>query len=158
ASPGPVVPHGVPQFAFLAGEPPPPISPAASGRLELANWLARRDHPLTARVMVNRIWQYHFGRGLVATPSNFGTRGERPTHPELLDWLAQRFIDGGWSIKAMHREIVLSETYQLGSTYDEGAGGLDPEDHWLWRFPRRRLDAESIRDAMLAVSERLDRN
>jgi hypothetical protein len=158
ASPGPVVPHGVPQFAFLAGEPPPPISPASSGRLELASWLTRPDHPLTARVMVNRMWQYHFGRGLVATPSNFGTRGAPPTHPELLDWLAQRFIQSGWSIKAMHREIVPSETYRLGSAYDEGAGGLDPEDRWLWRFPRRRLDAESIRDAMLAVSGRLDRN
>ncbi len=155
-SPGPVVPHGVPQFAFLAGEPPPPLASGSSGRLELARWLTRPEHPLTARVMVNRIWQHHFGRGIVATPSNFGVRGEPPSHPELLDWLTARFVDRGWSIKAIHREIVLSETYQLSSEYDERDAALDPDDRWLWRYPRRRLDAESIRDAMLAVSGRLD--
>ncbi len=112
-SPGPVVPHGVPRFAFLAGEAPPPLAPGSSGRLELARWLTQPGHPLTARVMVNRIWQHHFGRGIVATPSNFGVRGEPPTHPELLDWLAARFVAEGWSIKAIHREIVLSAAYQL---------------------------------------------
>ncbi len=106
--------------------------------------------------MVNRIWQHHFGRGIVATPSNFGVRGEPPSHPELLDWLAARFVAGGWSIKAMHREIVLSATYQLSSDEDTRSAALDPDDRLLWRFPRRRLDAESIRDAMLAVAGRLD--
>ena len=98
--------------------PPPPVSAQSSGRLELANWLTDPAHPLTARVMVNRIWQHHFGRGIVATPSNFGMRGEPPTHPELLDWLAARFVDRGWSIKDIHREIVLSRTYQLASDID----------------------------------------
>jgi hypothetical protein len=106
--------------------------------------------------MVNRIWQQHFGRGIVATPSNFGVRGEPPTHPDLLDWLAARFVAGGWSIKAIHREILLSATYQLASDDDPNSDARDPDDRWLWRFPRRRLDAESIRDAMLAVSGRLD--
>ncbi len=156
-SPGPVVPHGVPRFAFLAGDPPQPPASGSSGRLELVRWLTRPEHPLTPRVMVNRIWQHHFGRGIVATPSNFGVRGEPPSHPELLDWLAARFVASGWSIKAIHREIVLSETYQLSSDSDERDAALDPEDRWLWRYPRRRLDAESIRDAMLAVSGRLDR-
>jgi hypothetical protein len=155
-NPGPVVPHGVPRFAFLSGSPPAPISPGSSGRRELADWLARPDHPLTARVMVNRIWQHHFGRGIVPTPSNFGVRGERPTHPELLDWLAARFVARGWSIKAMHREIMLSETYQLASDDDPRGSTIDPDDRWFWRFPRRRLDAEAIRDAMLVVSGRLD--
>ena len=159
ASPGPVVPRGVPRFAFLAGEPPPSVSPGeGSGRRELAQWLTRPDNPLTARVMVNRIWQHHFGRGIVATPSNFGVRGEPPSHPELLDWLAARLVSAGWSIKAIHREIVLSETYQLASEQDERDAALDPENRLLWRYPRRRLDAESIRDAMLAVSGRLDRS
>ncbi len=117
-NPGPVVPHGVPRFAFLACGAPPSVSPGSSGRSELARWLTRPDHPLTARVMVNRIWQQHFGRGIVATPSNFGVRGEPPTHPELLDWLAARFVAEGWSIKAIQREIVLSETYQLSSDED----------------------------------------
>jgi cytochrome c553 len=155
-SPGPVVPHGVPRFAFLAAEAPPPAATGSSGRYELAQWLTRPGHPLTARVMVNRIWQHHFGRGIVATPSNFGVRGEAPTHPELLDWLAATFVDDGWSIKALHREILLSETYQLASDDEPRNASLDPADRWLWRFPRRRLDAESIRDAMLAVSGRLD--
>ncbi len=155
-NPGPVVPHGVPRFAFLAGEAPPPTPPKSSGRSELAHWLTRPGHPLTARVMVNRIWQHHFGRGIVATPSNFGVRGEPPTHPELLDWLAAKFVAEGWSVKTIHREIVLSETYQLASDGRPRQAALDPDDRWLWHFPRRRLDAESIRDAMLAASGRLD--
>jgi hypothetical protein len=156
-SPGPVVPHGVPRLDFLACDPPP-VAAGSSGRSELAEWLTRPEHPLTARVMVNRIWQHHFGQGIVATPSNLGVRGERPSHPELLDRLAARFVAGGWSIKAMHRAIVLSETYQLASDSDAQDAARDPENRWLWRFPRRRLDAESIRDAMLAVSGRLDRS
>jgi hypothetical protein len=107
-------------------------------------------------VIVNRIWQHHFGRGIVATSSNFGLRGEPPTHPELLDWLAGRFVAEGWSIKAIHRAILLSNTYQLGCQLDAANAAIDPDNRWLWRFSRRRLDAESIRDAMLAVSGRLD--
>src|SRR5262249_19294344 len=157
-SPGPVIPHGVPRFAFLACAPPAPIAPASSGRLELAHWLTRPDHPLTARVMVNRIWQHHFGRGIVATSSNFGTRGEPPSHPELLDWLAAKFGPRGWSIQATPRGLVLPEPYQLSSAFDDRDAALDPDARWLGRFPRRRLDAESIRDALLAVSGQLDRS
>jgi hypothetical protein len=156
-NPGPIVPRGVPRFAFLEGDPPASVSAGSSGRLELAQWLTRPSNPLAARVLVNRIWQHHFGRGIVATPSNFGLRGELPTHPELLDWLAARLIASGWSVKAIQREIVLSATYQLSSRPEPGAAALDPENGWLWRFSRRRLDAESIRDAMLAVSGELDR-
>ena len=155
-APGVVVPRGTPRFEFLAAKSPAPISAQSSGRLELANWLTDPVHPLTARVLVNRIWQHHFGRGIVATPSNFGVRGEPPSHPELLDWLAARFVDRGWSIKDLHREIVLSRTYQLASDLDAHNVTIDPGNRWLWRYPRRRLDAESIRDAMLAVSGRLD--
>ncbi len=151
---GPVVPRGVPH---LPGAPESPLVPAGtSGRLELARWLTRPEHPLTARVMVNRIWQGHFGRGLVATPSNFGVRGDEPTHPELLDWLAARFIDSGWSVKAMHRLIVTSAAYRRASGDDPSATAKDPANRWYWRFDRRRLEAEAIRDAMLAVSGRLD--
>ncbi len=132
---------------------------AGSGRRELAGWLTRPSSSLTARVMVNRIWQHHFGRGLVATPNDFGVRGERPTHPELLDFLARRFVDGGWSVKSLHRLILLSRTYQTASEGDEGgaAAGGDPENRLLRHFLRRRLDAEAIRDAMLAASGLLDR-
>jgi hypothetical protein len=129
-----------------------------SGRLELAGWLTDPANPLTARVMVNRIWQHHFGRGLVATPNNFGKQGRPPTHPELLDYLARRFIDGGWSVKQMHRLMMLSHAYQLSGRDDEANLALDPENEHWWRFPRRRLDAEAIRDALLAVSGNLDRS
>ena len=152
--PGPVVARGVP--AFLAGSAPPVFPSDASGRHELADWLTRPDNPLTARVMVNRIWQHHFGRGIVATPSNFGVRGAEPTHPELLDWLAARFVAEGWSVKAMHRLIVTSRTYQLASTFDQADAAKDPDNRLLWRFERRRLDAEALRDALLAVSGGLD--
>ena len=151
---GPVVKRNVPRF--LGGDKPLDIPKGSSGRLELARWLTRPDHPLTARVMVNRIWQHHFGKGIVATPSNFGVRGEPPTHPELLDWLAARFIDSGWSVKAVHRLILLSKTYQLASTYDGANAARDPANRCYWRYDRRRLDAEAIRDAMLAVSGKLD--
>ncbi len=131
-----------------------------SGRLELAHWIASPNNPLTARVMVNRIWQHHFGRGLVATSDNFGTRGERPSHPELLDWLASRFVESGWSMKAMHRLICLSATYQQSETGRLGDGetrrGRTAESSST--IPsRRRLSAEELRDAMLAVSGKLDR-
>jgi hypothetical protein len=156
-SPGPVVPRGVPRLAFLDCAPAALVPSQSSGRLELARWLSRPENPLTARVMVNRIWQAHFGRGIVATPSNFGLRGEPPSHPALLDWLAARFVAGGWSVKSIQRSIVLSQTYQLSSDFDSAAAAVDPENRLLWRFPRLRLDAESIRDAMLAVSGNLDR-
>lgn len=135
-------------------------SVTTSGRLELARWIANSANPLTARVMVNRIWQHHFGRGLVATSDNFGTRGDRPSHPELLDWLASRFFESGWSVKAMHRLICLSATYQQSETGRLGDGETRRE---IAAEPspaipsRRRLSAEELRDAMLAVSGKLDR-
>jgi hypothetical protein len=152
---GPVVKRNVPKF--LAGNKGLSIPPSSSGRLQLAEWLTQPDHPLTARVMVNRIWQHHFGKGLVRTPSNFGLRGEPPTHPELLDWLTARFVASGWSIKAMHLQILLSRTYQLCSIHDEANAARDPGNRWYWRYDRRRLDAEAIRDAMLMISGKLDR-
>ncbi len=127
-----------------------------SGRLELARAIASPDNPLTARVMVNRVWQHHFGRGLVATASNFGSLGERPSHPELLDWLARRFIESGWSLKTLHREIVTSSTYRQSSRAP--SADRDPGNVLLGRMNRRRLDVESWRDAMLAVAGRLDRS
>ncbi|WP_442509280.1 PSD1 and planctomycete cytochrome C domain-containing protein [Novipirellula sp. SH528] len=129
-----------------------------SGRLSLATWLTAVDNPLTARVMVNRIWQYHFGTGLVKTPSDFGVRGLPPTHPELLDWLASRFIADGWSIKQVHRRIMLSRTYQLSSQVDDNAAAIqtDPNNDWHWRFNRQRLDAETLRDTLLVLSGELE--
>jgi hypothetical protein len=131
--------------------------PTRGWRMTLAKWIASPDNPLTARVMVNRIWQHHLGRGIVGTPSDFGTNGERPTHPELLDWLAHAFIRSGWSLKAMHRLILLSNTYRQAS---ENPGSrdhaIDPENRLLGRFPRRRLEAEVIRDSILAISGRLN--
>src|SRR5207245_603958 len=128
-----------------------------SGRLELARSIASPENPLTARVLVNRVWERHFGRGLVATPSNFGNLGERPSHPELLDYLASRFIASGWSLKSLHRTIMLSATYQLSSASDAQGIALDPENTLLWRANRRRLEVEAWRDAMLAVSGQHDR-
>jgi hypothetical protein len=142
---------------ILAGENHTPLSTRQSGRLELAHWIASKDNPLTARVMVNRLWQHHFGTGLVATSDNFGTRGEKPSHAELLDWLAAQFIDSGWSVKTMHRLMLLSRTYQMSSTPSEQGLRIDPGNRLLWRMPRRRLDAESLRDSFLAISGRLDR-
>jgi hypothetical protein len=133
------------------------IPPGASGRWELARWIASPDNPLTARVMANRVWQVQFGKGLVATPSNFGLRGEPPTHPELLDWLADRLVRSGWSIKALHRDILLSKTYRLASTADTRSAAIDPGNRWYWRHDRQRLDAEEMRDALLAVAGTLDR-
>jgi len=135
----------------------PPRFTQGSGRLELAQAVASSDNPLTARVMVNRIWQHHFGRGIVVTPSNFGALGERPTHPELLDWLADRFVRSGWAIKQLHREIVLSATYGLSSRMDDRSFPVDGDSKLLWRMNRRRLDFEPWRDALLAVSGVLDK-
>lgn len=125
-------------------------------RKALAEWIANPQNPLTARVMVNRIWQGHFGTGLIETPSDFGRMGMKPTHPELLDWLATEFIRSGWSVKHMHRLIVLSATYRQSSQIHPSALTLDSESRLLWRFPSRRLEAETIRDAMLAVSGQLN--
>jgi mono/diheme cytochrome c family protein len=140
---------------LAAGEAQP--FTGGSGRLELARAIASADNPLTARVMVNRVWQQHFGKGLVPTPSNFGALGERPTHPELLDHLATYFIRSGWSVKALHREIMLSAVYQQGSNFDARNYEADPDNKLLWRMNRRRLEVEAWRDAMLAVSGNLDR-
>ena len=144
--PGPSTPRGF--IKALGGGPLPPET-EGSGRLELAEWLTRPDNPLVARVMVNRIWQYHFGSGLVKTPNDFGVRGQLPTHPELLDHLATQFIKNGWSVKAMHRLIMLSATYQQGSASD-----ASPDSYAA--FPRRRLSAEELRDSILAISGELD--
>ncbi|MDP1564283.1 MAG: DUF1553 domain-containing protein [Pirellulaceae bacterium] len=141
---------------LLGGELVPAGS--GSGRLELADWITRPTNPLTARVFVNRVWQWHFGEGLVATPSDFGSRGEPPSHPELLDWLATEFIASGWSVKSLHRLIMNSRTYQLASVDHDANLAADPGNRWHWRYSRRPLDAESIRDALLAVSGRLDRS
>jgi hypothetical protein len=145
--------------AALADGPPEIVpTPRSSGRRSaLAAWLTRGNHPLTARVIVNRLWQHHFGRGLVATPSDFGLMGEAPTHPELLDWLATELTAQGWDLKAMHRRMVTSAAYRQGSLHDARAAAIDPENELLWRQSRRRLEGEAIRDAMLAVSGRLNR-
>jgi hypothetical protein len=127
-----------------------------SGRRELAAAIASPDNPLTARVLVNRLWQQHFGRGIVGTASNFGILGERPTHPELLDYLAARFVASGWSIKAIHREIVLSATYRQSTAAAAQTLAADPENRLLGRASRRRLEVEAWRDAMLAASGELD--
>jgi hypothetical protein len=127
-------------------------------RLTFARWIASPGNPLTARVIVNRVWQHHFGTGLVATSSDFGSNGARPTHPELLDWLADWFVhDAGWSLKRLHRLIVTSETYGQQSAWNEQAGQSDPENRLWWRYPYRRLDVETIRDSILAVSGALNR-
>jgi len=140
-----------------AARPRPEPSSRSSGRRSaLVDWLVRPDHPLTARVIVNRLWQHHFGRGIVATPSDFGTTGEEPSHPELLDWLACELIARGWSMKSISRLIVTSATYRQSSRGQRAGRTSDPDNTLLWRRNRRRLDGESIRDALLAVSGRLN--
>ena len=133
--------------------------PTRGLRTTLANWIASPENPLTARVMVNRIWQYHFGRGIVETTSDFGKNGSRPTHPELLDWLALKFIDEGWSVKAIHRLILTSSTYRQSTENPLAKDNtVDPENHLLWRAERRRLEAEQVRDGILWISGRLNLN
>ncbi len=134
----------------------PKDAPEQQRRLTLADWIASPQNPLTARVMVNRIWQGHFGTGLVETASDFGRTGTKPSHPELLDWLANEFIRSGWSIKHMHRLIVLSATYRQSTRHDPVAAAKDADVRLLWRYPSRRLDAETIRDSMLTISGRLN--
>ncbi len=146
-----------PQFLLiLAGENRQRFT-NGSGRLELAQAIAHKTNPLTARVLVNRVWMHHFGHGLVRTPSDFGTRGDVPTHPELLDHLASDFVANGWSIKKLHRSVMLSRAYQQSSTDNPAARQLDPENKWLWRVNRRRLDFEELRDSLLFASGKLDR-
>jgi Protein of unknown function (DUF1553) len=127
-----------------------------SGRRQLAEWMTQPDHPLTSRVMANRIWQWHFGEGIVRTPDNFGIMGERPTHPELLDYLAKQFVAGGWSVKAMHRTIMLSNAYQMASMNPKLATDADSDNRLLTRFNRRRLSAEEMRDAILQMDGTID--
>ena len=150
---GAVVPRGFPRF--LAGENQPPIV-AGSGRRELAEWLTQRENPLTARVIVNRVWQHHFGAGLVRTSSNFGVNGEAPSHPALLDYLATRFLESGGSIKSLHRSIMLSAAYRQSAQGSPAAKAADPENRLWARFERRRLSAEEIRDSLVFAAERLD--
>jgi len=150
---GPVVPRGF--ITVATSEHTPTVDPSRSGRLELANWIASRDNPLTSRVMVNRLWQHLFGKGIVDSVDNFGVLGEKPSHPELLDYLAIRFVDEDWSVKRMLRLIVLSRVYQLSSQRDDTAYTVDPGNRLLWRFARRRLEAEAIRDSILSVCGQL---
>ena len=151
---GEKVPRAVP--AIFTGRDSKPFPAQQSGRRELANWLTRPDNPLTARVFVNRIWRWHFGRGLVGSTDNFGQLGTRPSHPRLLDFLAAELIRGDWSIKRLHRLVVLSATYRMRSAPRPEAMVIDPENRLWWRSPLRRLEAEALRDAMLAVSGKLD--
>ncbi len=150
----PVAPGGIsavhPSLAL------PPDMPEKERRVALARWIASRDNPLTARVMVNRIWHYHFGCGLVSTPSDFGANGDKPSHPELLDWLASEFMDHQWSVKHVQRLILLSKTYRRSSSPNEKNLSADAGDRLLWRYPPRRLEAEAIRDSVLWVSGKLD--
>ena len=159
SNPGPEVPPAVPA---VLSEPAPRFpswqrsNPTTLRRLSLARWIADPDNPLTARVVVNRVWQFHFGEGIVRTPSDFGLQGEPPTHPELLDWLANWFIEHGWSLKKLHRLIMASNTYRMSKEWDPASGAEDPDNLLFWRFPYRRLEVEAIRDSMLAVSGRLN--
>ncbi len=155
ANQGEVAPR---RFLKILSSQAPEAFSKGSGRLELANAIASPSNPLTARVIVNRVWQHHFGRGLVGTPDNFGKLGDTPSHPELLDYLTLRFIEQGWSLKSLHRLIMLSGVYQLSTDRDEANMQIDADNRYLWRMTRRRLDIEAWRDALLATSGRLARN
>lgn len=149
------VPRGFPQ---VLTETQPRIRFRSSGRLELANWMASPENPLTARVMANRVWLHLIGRGIVSTPENFGASGQRPSHPELLDYLALRFIDEGWSVKRLIHEIVMSRAYQLSSQFDQENDDADPDNVLVWHMPKQRLEAEAIRDTLLLLSGKLELN
>ncbi|MDX1962140.1 MAG: DUF1553 domain-containing protein [Pirellulales bacterium] len=153
AQTGDVVPRHFPEV--LGGQKLPPDHPT-SGRELLAEWIVAPENPLAARVIVNRVWQHHFGRGIVPTPNDFGKQGQPPTHPELLDHLASQFVADGWSLKALHRRILLSRVYRLSTQRSESSMAADPANIWLSGYPRRRLDAEAIRDTLLAVGGNLD--
>ena len=163
-APGEMVSPGVLSAVRFKLEEPPPgnwsvTSDKSGRRLELAKWIAHEDNPLTSRVIVNRVWQMHFGTGLVNTPSNFGKMGGKPTHPELLDWLATWFVDNGWSVKKLHRLILTSDAYARSSSHKdiERLREVDPKNELLAYFPPRRLTAEEIRDSMLAITGELNR-
>ena len=154
ANPGDIVEPG---FLSVLGSTEMPVGASTGGRRRaFAEWVTRPDHPLTARVMVNRLWQGHFGRGIVATPGDFGTQGASPTHPELLDWLATEFVAKGWSLKGLHRLMVTSATYRQSSSASARSIELDPDNLLFGRMTRRRLEGEAVRDALLAVSGQLD--
>ena len=153
-TPGAKAPRGFPRI--MAGHRSSTIGNKGSGRRELAEWLTRPNHPLTGRVIVNRIWKGHFGQGIVRSMDNFGRLGQRPDNQRLLDWLTLRFIKNGWSIKALHREILLSSAYQMSTAYNEQATRVDPENRLLWRMNRRRMEAGVIRDSLLFVGDDLD--
>ena len=153
-NPGEEVPRG---FLQILGGQKLPSDIEQSGRLQLAEWITDPKNPLTARVMVNRIWLHHFGKGIVHSPNDFGARGKAPSHPDLLDFLATRFIESGWSIKAMHKLIMLSRAYQMSGDDDPANAAIDANNDYLWKFNRRRLSAEEVRDSMLAISGHLDR-
>ncbi|MBC8101116.1 MAG: PSD1 domain-containing protein [Cytophagales bacterium] len=155
SNPGDVVPRRF-LLALSPKDRPRPEWNGGSGRLELARAIASKENPLTARVFVNRVWMQHFGAGIVRTPSDFGRQGERPTHPELLDHLSARFMESGWSIKKLHRRILLSSTYQQSSEINPKSVAADPENRFLWRMNRRRLDLEQMRDALFLASGKLD--
>jgi hypothetical protein len=142
---------------IVAGEEAAPYT-EGSGRGELARSVTALDNPLTARVIVNRVWGWHFGHGLVRTPSNFGILGEKPTHPELLDWLAADFVEHGWSLKRLHRQILLTSTWQQSSAHDEAKFQADGDNRLLWRMNPRRLEVEAWRDTLLAASGELERS
>ena len=151
--PGEVAPRRF--LRILAGNNPPHFR-VGSGRLELAEAVVDADNRLTTRVFVNRVWLHHFGKALVRTPSNFGVLGEKPTHPNLLDWLAAEFVETGWSIKEMHRTIMTSATYQMCSDYNEESFRVDGDNRFIWRMNLRRLDAEAWRDTLLSITGELD--
>jgi hypothetical protein len=153
----PVVPASMSTLADVTkGYELPADAPEQGRRLGLARWIVAEDNPLTPRVLVNRLWQFHFGTGLVATPGDFGYMGERPTHPELLDWLARRLRAESWHLKPLHKLIVMSQTYRQASSFRADAAKVDAESRLLWRFPPRRLAAEEIRDAILFIAGKLD--
>jgi hypothetical protein len=151
-----------PGFPQVLGAPNPilpeprPDARTSGRRLVLADWIASKDNALTARVLVNRLWQHHFGRGIVRSPNNFGTQGDKPTHPELLDWLASEFVERGWRLKPLHRLMVTSNAYRMSSRANPKALAADPTNDWFWRFDARRLTAEEIRDSILAVTGTLN--
>jgi hypothetical protein len=151
---GEEVEPGFPQVVMSEGNT---LAILKNRRRQLANWIASADNPLTARVVVNRIWQYHFGKGIVRTPSDFGATGDRPSHPQLLDWLATEFVQKGWSWKAMHRLILTSNAYRQSSRFSQEMAAKDPENRLFWRMNPRRLEAELIRDGVLTVSGKLNR-
>ena len=150
---GPIVSR---HFLEILAGPKPPDFKDGSGRPDLAKAIADPKNPLTARVLVNRIWQEHFGAGFVATPDDMGNMSSPPTHPELLDYLASRFVEDGWSIKKLHRLIVLSSVYQESGNVNLNYADIDPDNHLLWRYNLRRLDFEQVHDSLLAIAGTLD--